>query len=220
MSKNRKLTLLSVVLVLGVLVIDQVIKIWVKTHMYLGESIEITSWFQLRFIENNGMAFGWELGGKYLLTSFRILMAPVIGYFIWKQIEKQRPVGLIVCLSLILAGDLGNVFDCLFYGEVFNSPAPPSVAQFVPWGEGYSSVMLGKVVDMFYFPLFDWNMPDWDWLNSVPFLPNAGEHCVFFSAIFNFADASISCSIIALLLFYSNLLKREKPKTHESEESK
>lgn len=209
MSRKRKLTFLSVAIILCVLAIDQAIKLWVKTHMYLGESIEVTSWFQLRFIENNGMAFGWELGGKYLLTSFRILMIPVIGWIIWKQIRNRKAsTGLIVCLSLILAGDVGNVCDCLFYGEIFNQPAPYAVAQFVPWGEGYSSMMLGRVVDMFYFPLFEWNMPQWSWLDKVPLLPNAGEHCVFFSAIFNFADAAISCSIITLLLFSSKLLKK------------
>lgn len=205
MSRKRKLTYIAVGIVVLVVLIDQIIKIWVKTHMHLGEDIEVFSWFHLRFIQNNGMAFGWEIGGKYLLTAFRLIMVPVISWFIYRQIKARRSTGFIVCLALILAGNLGNVIDCLFYGLIFNNPAAPEVAQFVSFGDGYTSLMLGRVVDMFYFPLFEWTMPDWGWLNSLPFIPNAGEHCTFFSAIFNFADAAISCSIITLLLFPKKL---------------
>ena len=211
MSRKHKKSLLAVAIILLVLIADQCIKVWVKTHMYLGESIHVTDWFQLHFIENNGMAFGWEIGGKYFLTAFRIVVVAAICFYTWKRIRENAPTFLIVCLSLIIAGAAGNIFDCLFYGLIFNNPAPPQVAQFVPWGMGYSSVMLGKVVDMFYFPLVEWDMPQsWTWLDSVGFLPRAGEHCIFFSPIFNFADAAISCSIIILIIVYAFRVKKNK----------
>lgn len=202
MSKKKKQYLLSAILIILVLVIDQWIKISVKTNMYMGESKDVLSWFKILFIENNGMAFGWELGGKYFLTSFRIVAVILIGWYIIRQINRNRPTGYVICLSLILAGAAGNIIDCLFYGIWFNDPVAPEIAQWVDSGYGYSSLMLGKVVDMFYFPIVEWDMPHWDWLNKVPFLPNAGEHCTFFSAIFNFADAVISCSIVWLFIFY------------------
>lgn len=206
MTKKRKQLLMASALILAVLIVDQAIKIAVKTSMYAGERIEIFSWFKLLFIENNGMAFGWELGGKYFLTSFRIVAVALIGWYIVRMVRKGAPTGFIACLSLVLAGAAGNIIDCLFYGVVFNAPAPPDVAQFVSPGEGYSSLMLGRVVDMFYFPLAEWEMPDWGWVNSLPLVPEAGEHCVFFSAIFNFADAVISCSIVTLFIFYHKAL--------------
>ena len=185
-----------------VLVIDQIIKISVKTGMYLGERIEITSWFNLLFVENNGMAFGWELwGGKLFLTLFRIIAIIAIGWFIIKEIKSRQPIGYIVCLTLIAAGAAGNIIDCLFYGVIFNNPPYPQVAEFQPWGYGYSEFFYGKVVDMFYFPLIEWDMPQW-----VPFY--SGQHCVFFSPVFNFADASISCGIIALILFYNKKISQ------------
>ena len=228
MTKRKKQLLISVILILAVLIIDQIIKIWVKTHMYAGERIAIFSWFKLLFVENNGMAFGWELGGKYFLTSFRIVAVTVIGWFIVKIAKKGAPTGFIVCMSLVLAGAAGNIIDCLFYGVIFNAPEAPELAQFVSPGDGYSSIMLGKVVDMFYFPIAEWDMPDWGWVNSIPLIPQAGEHCVFFSAIFNFADAVISCSIVALFIFYHKRLslslaslknKEEEAVSEQKEES-
>lgn len=208
MSRKHK-ALLATSIVVAVLVIDQLIKVWVKTHMFIGESIHVTDWFQLHFIENNGMAFGWELGGKYFLTAFRLIVVTGIGWYTWRRICEDTSTFLIVCLALIIAGAAGNIIDCLFYGLIFNNPAPPQVAQFVPWGMGYSSLMLGRVVDMFYFPLVEWDMPmSWTWLNSISFLPDAGEHCIFFSPIFNFADAAISCSIIALLISYAFRIRK------------
>ena len=181
---------------MAVLVIDQIIKVSVKTGMYLGERIEITSWFSLVFVENNGMAFGWELwGGKLLLTLFRVVAVGLIGWFIYREITRRQATGYIVCLTLIAAGAAGNIIDCLFYGLIFNTPPFPQVAAFQSWGNGYGDFLYGKVVDMFYFPLVEWDMPTW-----MPI--HGGEHCVFFSPIFNFADAAISCGIIALLLFY------------------
>lgn len=216
MSRKHK-SILSIALILFVIILDQLIKVWVKTNMYLGESIHITDWFQIRFIENNGMAFGWEMGGKYFLTSFRIVAVILIGIYIFHQIKKNAPTGFIVCLSLILAGAAGNIFDCLFYGMIFNNPPYPGVAQLVEWGTGYSEFMLGRVVDMFYFPLVEWNMPQWKWLNKIAFLPDAGEHCIFFSPIFNFADASISCAIVALILFYHKMFTENEDTSHRSE---
>ena len=216
MSRKHK-SILSIALILFVIILDQLIKVWVKTNMYLGESIHITDWFQIRFIENNGMAFGWEMGGKYFLTSFRIVAVILIGIYIFHQITKNEPTGFIVCLSLILAGAAGNIFDCLFYGMIFNNPPYPGVAQLVEWGTGYSEFMLGRVVDMFYFPLVEWNMPQWEWLNKIAFLPDAGEHCIFFSPIFNFADASISCAIVALILFYHKMFTENEDTSHRSE---
>ncbi len=216
MKRQKKLYLLSSLIILAVLIIDQCIKISVKTSMYIGESIDVFSWFKIYFIENNGMAFGWELGGKYFLTSFRIIAVAMIGWYIVRQIKRNRPTGYIVCLSLILAGAAGNIIDCLFYGMWFNDPVAPGIARWVDSGEGYSSIMLGKVVDMFYFPIAEWQMPDWGWFNNLPFIPDAGEHCTFFSAIFNFADAVISCSIVTLLLFYRKQLAQSTGSTKDS----
>ena len=198
---------LSTILFIAVLVADQIIKVCVKTGMYLGERIEITSWFQLVFVENNGMAFGWELyGGKLFLTLFRILAVCFIGWFIHKEIRRGRPMGYIVCLTLVMAGAAGNIIDCLFYGLIFNNPPYPLVAEFVPWDKGYGELLYGRVVDMFYFPLVEWDMPEW-----VPVY--GGEHCVFFSPVFNFADAAISCGIVALILFYHKILNEYSAKT-------
>lgn len=196
--KNKGLV--SIIIFIAVLIIDQIIKVEVKTGMFLGESIYITDWFQILFIENNGMAFGWELGHKMFLTIFRIFAVGFLGWIITKQVKKNVPIGFLICLSLILAGATGNIIDCLFYGMIFNESTPFHIAEFVSAGEGYSHFMTGKVVDMFYFPLIEWTMPD------VPFLPYAGERCVFFSPIFNFADAAISCGIIAILIFYHKRL--------------
>ena len=161
MSQKTKY-ILSIALFISVLVIDQVIKVNVKTGMYLGERIEITNWFSLLFVENNGMAFGWEIwGGKLFLTLFRLVAIGFISWFICSEIRKNQSTGYIACLTLIAAGAAGNIIDCLFYGMIFNNPPRPMVAEMVPWGEGYGSLLYGKVVDMFYFPLIEWDMPSW-----------------------------------------------------------
>ena len=179
---------------LAAIVIDQAIKIWVKTSMYMHEMIEITPWFKILFTENRGMAFGMELMDKLFLTSFRIVAVVFLIYIIAKQIKQGIDYLFLICLSLILAGATGNIIDCLFYGMVFNNPPAPIVAEFVPWGTGYDTMFYGRVVDMFYFPLVEWNWPDW-----LPFC--GGEHFIFFSPIFNFADACISCGVIIVALF-------------------
>lgn len=191
---------LSLAIIISVLVIDQIIKILVKTTMYWHESRHITDWFYLFFTENNGMAFGMEIFGKLFLTSFRIIAVGFIAWYLVKIIKKgEAKTGFIVCLSLILAGAAGNIIDSVFYGLIFNESTMSSVAQFVPIGEGYGKLFYGKVVDMFYFPIIDTHWPAW-----MPVI--GGDHFIFFSPIFNFADAAISCGIIALLLFYSNYL--------------
>lgn len=210
MSKRTKY-IVSICIFIAVLVIDQIIKVNVKTGMFIGQRIEITSWFNLVFVENEGMAFGWKIwGGKLFLTLFRIVAVSTIGWFINKEIKHERPLGYIICLSLVMAGAAGNIIDCLFYGLVFSNPPFPQIATFVPWGMGYGEFLLGRVVDMFYFPLMEWDMPTWMPVYS-------GEHCVFFSPIFNFADAAISCGIVALLLFYHKLLNEMSSTTPKAD---
>lgn len=192
-----------VLLTVCIIAVDQVIKVAVKTGMYLHQSIRITDWFYLLFTENNGMAFGWEVLDKFLLTSFRIVFVVLIGYYLFRSIRRGISWGYLVCLSLVIAGAAGNIVDCVFYGMIFNNPPAPMTADFVPWGTGYGTLFHGRVVDMFYFPLVEWNWPTW-----LPGL--GGEHFIFFSPIFNFADAAISCGIGALLLFYRKQLELKR----------
>ena len=189
-SKIRSLVILSLILL--AIVVDQVIKIVVKTNMQLGESIPVFGdWFNILFVENNGMAFGMEIFDKIFLTSFRLVAVVALGYLLIKlQKSSKYPFGFLLCIAMILAGALGNIIDCLFYGEIFTS-SYGRIAEFVPWGEGYGTFMQGRVVDMFYFPLFTW--PE-----QLPFI--GGD--IFFAPVFNFADACISCSVVALLIFY------------------
>ena len=194
---NGKLAALIIALVI---VIDQALKIWVKTHFYYGEEVEITSWFKLLFIENNGMAFGMELGSKLLLTLFRIIVSGAIIYYLWKLRNRTDvPKGYVACVALITAGALGNVIDCIAYGLIFNNPVPPQVAQLFPPDGGYATLFNGRVVDMLYFPLCEWNWPQW-----IPMI--GGHHFVFFQPIFNIADAALSVSVIVLILFYARYL--------------
>ena len=191
-------------LVILLLVIDQVIKFAVKLNMTLGESIPVFGdWFQICFIENNGMAFGMQFGGsvgKLALSLFRVVLIGFIMVYLKKLIKKAgTPTGVLVGLSLVLVGAIGNVVDCLFYGEIFSASTYSQVAQLFPPDGGYTGFLYGKVVDMFYFPLIETNWPEW-----MPFV--GGEHFIFFSPIFNFADAAISCGIIALILFYGKYL--------------
>ena len=181
------------------LVIDQVIKLSVKLGMRLHESIHVTDWFYIYFTENPGMAFGMEIFGKLFLTLFRIVAICFLVYYVSKIRGKGFPKGYIVCVAFIIAGAMGNVIDCVLYGQLFSESTPFSVANLVSWGEGYAPLLKGKVVDMFYFPLVSWDWPHW-----IPLI--GGNHFIFFSPIFNFADACISCGVIAILLFYNRCM--------------
>lgn len=201
--RRKQLQALTVALIfVGFICIDQLVKVWVKTHMALHESIRITDWFYITFIENNGMAFGMELFDKIFLTGFRLIATIAVGYYIYRLIRRGVSWGYLVCLALIMAGAAGNIIDCVFYGLIFNNPPWPQVAEFVPFGTGYSTWFYGRVVDMFSFPLFEWDWPSW-----MPLI--GGKHYLFFSYIFNVADACISCSVIALLLFFRQTLAKE-----------
>ena len=192
---------MAVLVVFAVLLIDQAIKIWVKTSMTLHESIHVTDWFYITFIENNGMAFGMQLGSKIILSLFRVIAISALGYYIWLEVKRQAKTGYIVCLSFILAGAAGNLIDCMFYGLVFNASSPYYLSYFVPFGTGYAPFLMGKVVDMFYFPLIETEWPLW-----MPFV--GGEHFVFFSPVFNFAASCISVSVVWLLLFYREAISK------------
>lgn len=201
----KKLSLLVVLL----LIADQALKIWVKTHMTLGESIPVfPDWFQLLFIENKGAAFGMHIPstggfdwGKLLLGLFRLVMVGFIGYLIWHGTRRRTdvPKGVLIGGALIFAGALGNILDSAFYGLVFSESTPLTIAQF---GGHYAGFMMGKVVDMFYFPLFQWNSaPQW-----LGFLLDSRNY--FFGPVFNLADAYISVAVIYLLIFQYKFFAR------------
>ena len=192
-NKGKKGLLVALFIVL-LLVIDQVIKIEVKTGMRLHESIRITDWFYISFIENNGMAYGMTIINKLVLSIFRIVAISVLGYYLCRQIKLGARNFYIACLALVWAGAAGNLIDCMFYGLIFNASSPYYLSYFVPFGQGYAPFLMGKVVDMFYFPLIVASWPDW-----VPFW--GGDAFVFFSPVFNFADSCISVGVVLLLLF-------------------
>ena len=198
MSNKGRCTIAVTTIVL-LLLIDQIIKVWVKLNMNIGEEIVVFNWFRISFIENRGMAFGMEIGSKLFLSLFRIVAVGALTWYIYKRIKEGARTGYIIVLSMIYAGAAGNILDSLFYGEIFTAShsyytnLPP--AHLVPWGEGYASVLMGNVVDMFSFPLFHGTFPEW--------LPVwGGEDFTFFSAIFNFADACISVGVVVLFLFF------------------
>lgn len=188
---------LALIIIFLIVILDQWLKIWIKTHFYLGEHLDILPFFQLRFVENPGMAFGWEIGSKLTLTIFRIIVVILLSIYLYKLRKVSlAPLGYMVCVALIIAGAAGNIFDCVFYGEIFTDPYPPRVAHFVDWGQGYAPLFHGKVVDMLYFPLFSFQWPDW-----LPMI--GGRTFSFFDPVFNLADAAISVGMIVLILFYS-----------------
>ena len=197
-------------IIFSILLIDQIIKIYIKTHFYLGEEVHVAgNWFQLYFIENEGMAFGMKImdspAGKVILTLFR-LVAVILG-FIWlkKLLIQGYSKGLLVCASFILAGAAGNLIDSLVYGMIFTESDYDVVARMVPWGSGYGSFLHGRVVDMFHFPLIDTTWPQW-----VPGL--GGKPFRFFEPVFNLADACISVGVIVLLIFQKKLSKPKSVK--------
>lgn len=204
MPKISRGWLVSLV-ILFILIADQWLKIWVKTHMSLHESIRITDWFYIFFIENNGMAFGLELFDKLFLTLFRII---AVGFLVWYivRISSQANVrtAYLITLAIIVAGATGNIIDCLFYGLSFDH-SYGQVATLFPNGGGYAGLFYGKVVDMFYFPLIDTVWPSW-----VPIVGN--QSLVFFRPVFNVADASISVGIVMIMLFFRKDLAETKVK--------
>ncbi|MCD8305585.1 MAG: lipoprotein signal peptidase [Prevotella sp.] len=200
MKRHKYSGCLALLIIVVILAVDQTVKILVKTHMHLGESIGITRWFYITFIENNGMAYGMSFIYKPVLTLFRIVAVAAIGYYIYKVIRREHSIGYLICLAMIVAGAAGNIFDCFFYGQIFTASTPWFVSEFVPFGQGYAPVLQGRVVDMFYFPIINTTLPDW--------LPIWGGHnFIFFSPVFNFADACISVGVILVILFYRRQLE-------------
>lgn len=191
-------------IVMLLLVLDQALKIWIKTHFQLHESVEITPWFYIYFTENPGMAFGIEVIGKLFLTVFRIVAVAFISYYLYKIVKQNYSFGFIACVALVLAGAVGNIIDSVFYGVIFDH-SYGQVATFMPEGGGYAPWLHGKVVDMFYFPLIQTT-----WLDWVPLY--GGEEFVFFRPIFNLADSAICVGVFALLLFYRHTLSKSLSK--------
>lgn len=195
-ERIRKTGLLVAIIAVGMILADQIMKFWVKTSFYMGEDLPITSWWQLKFIENNGMAFGMQLFNKYILTFGRIL---AVAFMIWFVVKVLRAPGIrrgfYVAMALVIAGAAGNIFDCVFYGVIFNNPIPPETAVLFPDGGGYAPWFQGRVVDMLYFPIFSFTFPEW-----IPGV--GGTEFEFFQYIFNIADASICVGVFLIMLFY------------------
>lgn len=193
----------SILFVIVILILDQVLKIWVKTHMQIGDEIYIFGKRgMLHFIENNGMAFGMEMGGKagkLVLSIFRIIAIAGIGWFLASIIRKKAHAGLVFAVSAILVGALGNLIDSAFYGMIFSESYSAPAVIFPPGG-GYSSFLQGRVVDMFYFPIIQTHWPEWS-----PFRP--GESFIFFRPVFNIADSAITCGVISILIWQKKMFK-------------
>ena len=192
----------SIWIVLTTLVLDQALKIWVKTHMYLGQEYQIFDWFYIHFTENNGMAFGMEFGGdwgKLGLSLFRIVFVVFMASFLLKLIRKNADKVLIVSLSLVLAGAIGNIIDGTLYGILF-SESYRQLATFLPEAGGYAPLFFGRVVDMFYFPIFKGYLPE-----VIPFF--GGDYFVFFRPVFNIADSAISIGVAIMVIFQKKVMK-------------
>jgi signal peptidase II len=201
--KKLSLGKIAVLTIFLVLLIDQCVKFWIKTHMMLGQEYRIFGdWFIIHFTENNGMAFGWEFGGsigKLLLSTFRILAVFGIGWYLAHLVKTKAHKGYIISIALILAGALGNIIDSALYGLIF-SDSYFHIAQLLPEGGGYSTFLHGKVVDMLYFPIIDCHLPNW-----IPFW--GSEQFVFFRPVFNIADSSITIGVFIILLFQKKFFK-------------
>ena len=199
MSLGKK----SVLLIFLILFVDQCLKFWIKTHMHIGQEFHLFgNWAIIHFIENNGMAFGMEMGGKtgkFVLSIFRIIAIVGIGFFLSSLIKKKAHPGFILSVSAIMAGAIGNILDSAFYGLIFSESYNQAAIMFPPGG-GYSSFLLGRVVDMFYFPIINTHWPSWS-----PFRP--GETFVFFRPVFNIADSAITCGVISIILFQKKMFK-------------
>lgn len=205
-----------VLIVVLILLVDQLLKFWIKTNMTIAEQFSvIPNFFYIHFIENEGMAYGLKFGGEFgkiALTLFR-LVAVVLGFIYMKKLVKEQyHKGLLICGALILAGAAGNLIDSMFYGLIFSESTRYELAQFLPAGGGYGSFLHGNVVDMLYFPIFDGNFPKW-----VPIW--GGEHFIFFRPVFNIADAAISVGVISILIFQKRFLSKKADETAPSIET-
>ncbi|SDR95573.1 lipoprotein signal peptidase [Christiangramia echinicola] len=192
-------------LIVVILLIDQISKLYIKTHFSLGEEIEVFDWFKILFVENEGMAWGTKIPGEYgklALTLFRLAAIVGIGYWLWDSVKKGGSRILIVSIALIFAGAFGNIIDSVFYGVIFND-SYGQVASFLPEAGGYSSLFHGKVVDMLYFPLWKGYLPEW-----MPFW--GGKYFTFFEPVFNIADSAISVGVVMLLFFNKRAFPKEK----------
>jgi signal peptidase II len=201
MSKGR----LSILVILFVLLFDQILKVWIKTNMMIGEEYRIAgNWFIIHFTENNGMAFGLEFFGKigkYLLSIFRIVAVIFIAYYLTKLVKKEVKIGFLIAVSLIFAGATGNIIDSAVYGILFNH-SNYQIAEFLPQAGGYASFLQGKVVDMLYFPIINTHWPSWSPINP-------SEQFIFFRPVFNIADTAISTGMLMILVFFRKTLQNE-----------
>jgi signal peptidase II len=202
MSSGKKAFLLIIL----ILIADQILKFWVKTHMTIGQELHLFgNWGLLHFIENNGMAFGMEMGGKtgkIVLSLFRMVAIAGICWFLTSLIRKKSNIYLILSVSSILAGAIGNLIDSAFYGMIFSEGFSQPAVLFPPKG-GYSSFLLGRVVDMLYFPVINTQWPAWS-----PF--RSGESLIFFRPVFNIADSAITCGVFAIILFQKKMFRDVK----------
>ena len=193
------------IIIFLILLIDQISKIYIKTHFALGEEIEVFDWFSILFVENEGMAWGTKIPGEYgklALTLFRLAAIVGIGYWLWDAVRKNGSRVLIVSIALIFAGAFGNIVDSVFYGIIFDD-SYGHVASLLPEAGGYSSIFYGKVVDMLYFPLWKGYLPGW-----IPFW--GGEYFTFFEPVFNIADSAISVGVALLLIFNKKAFPKEE----------
>ncbi|HKR03897.1 MAG TPA: lipoprotein signal peptidase [Bacteroidia bacterium] len=201
-------------IILLILLIDQCVKFWVKTTMYIGQEYHIAgNWFIIHFTENNGMAFGMELlegpAGKLFLSLFRIFAVLGIGVYLYTLVKRKSNPKLVISMSLIFAGATGNIIDSIFYGKIFSS-SEYQVASLFPAEGGYANFLHGKVVDMFYFPIIEGHFPQW-----FPFW--GGEDFIFFRPVFNIADSSITIGVFMILIFQSTIFHHEKKEEIQTE---
>lgn len=212
MSRSVK----SLIIIFSILIVDQVLKFWIKTNLSIGDEIVVfKDWFILHFVENNGMAFGFEFAGEYgkmFLSVFRIVAVMAIGWYLFKLAkQKDVPFGFVACIALIFAGAIGNIIDSLFYGIIFNH-SYGQVATLFPAEGGYSSFLHGRVVDMFYFPLLEGRYPEW-----IPKI--GGNPFIFFRPVFNVADSAITVGIFSILIFYRKYFNKLETSNTETEEA-